>query len=366
MTEQKHVPLDLTRLILQVLWIGILIAATFWIMRPFIPSFIWAATIVMATWPLMLKVEAWLWGKRGLAVAAMTIAMLILFIVPFSLAILAIIENADRIADGVKSFQTQSLPTLPGWLSGVPFLGPKLSVAWESVRTGPEGVSARLAPYAGQLLNWFLSQAGSVGMIAIQFLLTVIIAAIFYSKGEITSTGVIRFARRLGGDRGEEVAVLAVQTVRGVALGVVGTALIQSLFGGIGLVVAGVPAPALLTAVMFMLCIAQLGPGLILFPSVIWLYYSDQAIWGTILLVWSIFVGTFDNILRPLLIRRGADLPLTLIFAGVIGGLITFGIIGLFIGPVVLAITYKLLTVWVEGKEAGPEQGQGRPEKEQA
>ena len=248
-------------------------------------------------------------------------------------------------------------------MSGIPFLGHKLAAGWESIRTGPEGVSARLAPYAGQLLNWFLSQAGSVGMIAIQFLLTVIIAAIFYSKGEIASTGVIRFARRLGGNRGEEVAILAVQTVRGVALGVVGTALIQSLFGGIGIAVAGVPAPALLTAVMFMLCIAQLGPGLVLFPAVIWLYYSDQAVWGTILLVWSIFVGTFDNILRPLLIRRGADLPLILIFAGVIGGLITFGIVGLFIGPVVLAITYKLLTVWVEGEEAGPEPVQ--PEKEQ-
>ncbi|MEN6488517.1 MAG: AI-2E family transporter YdiK [Smithella sp.] len=362
MATEKHSPPDLTRITLQVLWIGILIAATFWIMRPFLPSFIWAATIVVATWPLMLKVEAWLWGKRSLAVAVMTIAMLIIFIVPFSLAIVAIIENADRIADWVKSFQTQALPTLPGWLSGIPILGPKLAVAWESARTGPEGLSARLAPYAGQLLNWFLSQAGSVGMIAIQFLLTVVIAAIFYSKGEIVSTGVIRFARRLGGNRGEEVAVLAAQTVRGVALGVVGTALIQSLFGGIGLAVSGVPAAALLTAVMFVLCIAQLGPGLVLIPSVIWLYYSDQNIWGTILLVWSIFVGTFDNFLRPFLIRMGADLPIFLIFAGVIGGLVTFGIIGLFIGPVVLAITYKLLTVWVEGTEVSPEQGQ--PEKE--
>ncbi len=363
MAMQKHAPPDLTRITLQILWIGILIAATFWIARPFLPSFIWAATIVVATWPLMLKVEAWLWGKRGLAVAAMTVAMLILFIVPFSLAILAIIENADRITDSVKSFQTQALPTLPGWLSGTPILGPKLAAAWESVRTGPEGVSARLAPYAGQLLNWFLSQAGSVGMIAIQFLLTVIIAAIFYSKGEIVSTGVIRFARRLGGNHGEDVAVLAAQTVRGVALGVVGTALLQSLFGGIGLAVAGVPAAALLTAVMFMLCIAQVGPGLVLIPAVIWLYYSDQNIWGTILLVWSIFVGTFDNFLRPFLIRMGADLPIFLIFAGVIGGLVTFGIVGLFIGPVVLAITYKLLAVWVEGTAVKPEQGQ--PEKEQ-
>ncbi|MEN6373945.1 MAG: AI-2E family transporter YdiK [Smithella sp.] len=355
---QKHAPPDLTRVTLQVLWIGILIAATFWIMRPFLPSFIWAATIVVATWPLMLKIEAWLWGKRSLAVAAMTVTMLILFIVPFSLAILAIIENADRIIVWVKSFQTQTLPTLPGWLSGIPILGPKLAAAWESARTGPEGVSARLAPYAGQLLNWFLSQAGSVGIIAVQLLLTVIIAAIFYATGETASTGVVRFARRLGGQRGEEVAVLAAKTVRGVALGVVGTALIQSLLGGIGLAVSGVPAAPVLTAVMFILCIAQLGPGFVLFPAVIWLYWSGQTAWGTVLLVLTIFVGTIDNILRPFLIRKGADLPLLLIFAGVIGGLVSFGIIGLFIGPVVLAITYKLLVVWVEGTQVGSEEGQ--------
>jgi predicted PurR-regulated permease PerM len=120
--------------------------------------------------------------------------------------------------------------------------------------------------------------------------------------------------------------------------------------------ITGVPVVALLTAAVFILCIAQLGPGLILIPAVIWLYYSDQTAWGTVLLVWSIFVGTIDNFLRPVLIKKGADLPLLLIFAGVIGGLITFGIAGLFIGPVVLAITYKLLATWVEGVEESPVQ----------
>lgn len=350
MTIQKLTQ-DVLHVALQLLLIGILIAAGFLIMRPFIPSLIWAATIVMATWPFMLKVEAWLWGKRGLAVAAMTIVMLFLFIVPFSLAVLAIIENADKIAVWVKSIQTQPLPTLPHWLSGIPILGSRLASAWDSIRTGPEGITSRLAPYAGQLLNWFLSQAGGVGLILIQFLLTVVIAAIFYSKGEAVSAGIIRFARRLGGEHGEIIAVLTVHTVRGVALGVVGTALIQSLLGGLGLIVSGVPAVAILTAVMFILCVAQVGPGLVLIPVVIWLFYSGQTAWGTVLLIWSIFVGTFDNFLRPILIRRGADLPLPLVFAGVIGGLITFGAVGLFIGPVVLAIIYKLLAVWVDSAE---------------
>ena len=141
--------------------------------------------------------------------------------------------------------------------------------------------------------------------------------------------------------------VLAGQAIRGVAMGVVVTALAQSLLGGIGLAIAGVPLVAVLTSVMFMLCIAQLGPLLVLLPAVAWLYWSDSTGWGTFLLVWSIFVGTIDNFLRPFLIRQGADLPLLLIFAGVIGGLLSFGLIGIFIGPVVLAVAYTLFDAWI-------------------
>lgn len=353
---QKHPPPDLTRVTLQVLWIGVLIAATFWIMRPFLPSLIWAAMIVAATWPLMIKVERWLWGRRGLAVTVMTVAMLFVFIVPFSLAVAVIFENAGAIAAWLKTLETMSVPALPGWLAGLPLIGPKLAVSWQSVAAGPEWISARLVPYAGMILSWFVSQAGSIGMIAIQFLLTVFIAAVFYSKGETVAAGTIRLARKLGGHHGEDVAILAARTVRGVALGVVGTALVQSVIGGIGLAVAGVPAAALLTAFMFMLCVAQLPPAIVLIPAVIWLYYSGQTAWGTALLVCTIIVSTIDNFLKPLLIRMGADLPLLLIFAGVIGGLITFGVVGLFIGPVVLAVAYRLLEVWVGGSEVNPGQ----------
>ena len=344
---------DLTRVVLQVLWIGILIAASFWIMKPFLPSLLWAAMIVAATWPLMTKVEAWLWNRRGLAVAVMTAAMLLVFIVPFTLAVTTIIGHSDEIAAWVKSLGTQALPPPPDWVAGLPGVGPKLQSAWESAAAaGPEGLSARLAPYAGKVVNWFLDQAGSVGLIVVQFLLTVVIAAIFYYKGETAAAGVLRFARRLGGRRGEEVSELAAKTVRSVALGVVGTALIQSVLGGVGLAIAGVPAATLLTAVMFILCVAQLGVAFVLFPAVIWLYWTDQNLWGTILLVWSVIVGTLDNVVRPLLIKRGADLPLILILTGVIGGLIAFGVVGLFIGPVVLAVAYKLLAAWVDGDAA--------------
>jgi predicted PurR-regulated permease PerM len=186
-------------------------------------------------------------------------------------------------------------------------------------------------------------------MMFVQFLLTVIICAILYAGGEPAADAVRRFFRRLAGQKGDDMIVLAARAIRGVALGVVVTAVVQSLLGGIGLAVAGVPAAAVLTAIMFMLCIAQLGPALILFPAVAWLFWSDQTLWGSVLLVWSLVVVTLDNFLRPILIKKGADLPLLLIFAGVIGGLIAFGIIGLFIGPVVLAVTYTLLGAWVNG-----------------
>ena len=130
----------------------------------------------------------------------------------------------------------------------------------------------------------------------------------------------------------------------------------ESFLGGIGLAVAGVPAAALLTAVMFILCVAQLGPGLVLIPTVVWLFWTDQTLWGSVMVVWTIIVGTLDNFIRPILIKKGADLPILLIFAGVIGGLISFGVIGLFIGPVLLAVTYTLLQNWVT---AGEEEQEG-------
>jgi len=164
--------------------------------------------------------------------------------------------------------------------------------------------------------------------------------------------GAERFAHRLAGEEGAKAVSLAAQAVRAVALGVVVTAILQSVLVAIGLAIAGVPFAAILTAVTFMLAVAQVGAAPVLIGAVIWVYTVKGGGWGTVFLVWAIFCATFDNLLRPLLIKRGADLPLLLIFGGVVGGLIAFGIVGLFIGPVVLAVAYTLLMDWM------PEGGQ--------
>ena len=357
MKPKMPVPTDIAYTTLMVLVIGILIASSFWVMRPFLMSALWATLIVIATWPALEKLQMRLGGRRGLAVTIMTLAILLVVLIPLTLAVLTIINHADGIAARIKSLPSLLSSSPPGWLERIPLAGEKLVSAWqEFAALSPEERAAKVDPYTKDALQWLLNQAGGIGMTLLQFLLTTIIAAIMYANGETIRSGALRFARRLGGSEGEAVTILAAKSVRGVSLGVVVTALIQATIGGVGIAVVGVPAAALLTAVMFMLCLAQVGPALVLIPAVIWVYSKAGAVRGTILLAFALVAMTCDNFIRPVLIKKGADLPLVMIFAGVIGGLVAFGIIGLFVGPVVLAVTYTLLKAWVmrgEGEEVG-------------
>jgi predicted PurR-regulated permease PerM len=353
---------DITRTVLAVLFLGALIGTSLWILKPFLGALIWAVTIVTATWPLMISIQSRLWGRRSLAVAVMTVVLLCVLVIPLWLAIGTIVSHADQIAGWVKSISAFEFPPPPDWLGRLPLFGGDLIAAWEKVAlAGLQDFVKKLAPYGGIAIRWFAAEVGGFGALVLQFLLTVVLAALLFARGEKVTVWVKRFGRRLAGPRGEHSIRLAGQAVRGVALGVVVTALAQSVLGGIGLAVAGVPFAAVLTAVMFMLAVAQIGPLLVLVPSVVWLYWSGSTGWGTFLLFWTLVVGTMDNFLRPILIKKGADLPLLLIFAGVVGGLIAFGLIGIFVGPVVLAVAHTLLSAWVE-EEIGEVEPDGHQE----
>jgi predicted PurR-regulated permease PerM len=243
-----------------------------------------------------------------------------------------------------------SLPPPPDWISKIPFAGERIAAKWAELHADPEKLVATVVPHAQSFATWLLAQFGSIGVMLLHFLLVVAGCAILYTMGERAALGVRRFAQRLAGVRGDNAVTLAGQAIRGVAMGVVVTAIVQSLAAGLGLWIAGIPFAALLVAVIFLLGVAQLGPILVMVPAVVWLYWTDHAAMGTFLLVWTVVVGALDNFLRPVLIRRGADLPLLLIFAGVVGGLVSFGLVGVFVGPVVLAVTYTLLDAWISDK----------------
>ena len=341
---------DLVRNIVVIAIIGALLAACFWILRPFLPSLIWASMIVIATWPLLLLVQAKVRGRRPAVMILMGLLILV-FVIPFTLAVGTIVENTPQITSLGKQLSTFQVPAPPDWVEGIPLVGDTAAEYWRKAAAAEPGEFAkRLTPYIRNVAGWLVAQAGSFGMMMVHFLLTLILAALLYMNGEEAAGMVRRLANRIADERGENATILAANAVRAVAQGVVITALVQSLTAGIGLAVVGIPYASLLTALIFMLTIAQIGPGPVMIPVVIWLFWKDSTGWGIAMLVWSILVMGMDGFLRPILIRRNANLPLLLIFAGVIGGLISFGIIGLFIGPVLLAVCYTLMKAWIEDK----------------
>ena len=345
---------DLARTTFAVLALGGLLAASFWIARPFLGPLIWAAMVVVATWPLLLRLQGWLGGRRGLAVAVMTLLLFLLFVLPLVGAIVTIVDNADRLADWARLAAAWRPPEqLPEVLRTLPLVGAALEGAWAQLRAlGLQELLPRLSPYAGDLTRWFVAEVGGIGVLLLQFLLTVAIAAVMYAHADEAALLARRIGRRLAGTRGVAVVQLAGDAIRGVALGVGVTAVVQSVLSGVGLAIAGVPFAGLLTALVFMLCIAQVGPVPVLVPAALWAFWHGDTGWGVFLLVLTAVVATLDNVLRPVLIRMGADLPLLLIFAGVIGGLFAFGLVGIFVGPVVLAVAWTLLEAWLADGEA--------------
>ena len=344
-------PRDVPQLMLSVLFLAIMIVACLWIIQPFVLGFAWGGTIVIATWPLFLRLQRLLFGRRSLAVLVMTLLLILLFVIPISMLVNSLVDGSGPVIHAITSGD-MTMPDF-AWLNDVPLVGAKLYTGWHNLLDmGGSAIMAKVRPYAGATTAWFVGQAAHIGRFMVHCILMLAFSALLFWRGEQVARGIRHFASRLASQRGDAAVLLAAQAIRAVALGVVVTALVQAILGGIGLAISGVPYATLFTVVMIFSCLIQLGPLPVLVPAIIWLYWSGDTTWGTVLLVWSGVVGTLDNVIRPVLIRMGADLPLVLILSGVIGGLIAFGMIGLFIGPVVLAVSWRLFDAWV--KEVPP------------
>ena len=241
-TNKPSAARDLTRITLGVVFIGLMIVASLWVLLPFVGATVWATMVVVATWPIMIAVQARLGGRRWLAVTIMTLAMLLVLVVPLVLAVTTIVDYADDIVGWSKSVATRQVPPPPDWVERVPLLGSKIATEWRQLAATPtEELAARATPYIRTAVLWFAGQAGGFALMLLHFLLTVVVTAILYATGETAAKGVRRFARRLAGDRGENSVVLAGQAIRAVALGVVVTAIVQSAAAGLGLAVSGIP-----------------------------------------------------------------------------------------------------------------------------
>ncbi|KMV73450.1 MULTISPECIES: AI-2E family transporter YdiK [Erwiniaceae] len=332
--------------LLTLIFFLLMIVSCFWVVQPFILGFAWAGMVVIATWGMMQRIQRLLWNRRTLAVIVMTFIILLVFIIPIALLISSVLDNAQPVLHWLSAGHLV-MPQL-AWLDSLPMVGHKASRYYhQMVAGGGAQLLATVQPYIGRTTGFFVAQAGHFGRLLVHLALMLLFSALLYWRGERVAMGIRHFAFWLAGSRGDAVVILANQAIKAVALGIVVTALLQGVVAGIGLALAGIPYATILTVLIILCCLIQIGPLLVLIPAIIWLYYTGDTTWGTVLVIWSVVVASMDSVIRPMLIRLGADLPMLIILTGVIGGLIAFGMLGLFIGPVVLAVSYRLVHVWM-------------------
>lgn len=342
---------ELIRRLAVILGIAAIAAVSVWIMAPFLPAILWAGTIALATWPLLLRLQAMLGGRRWAATTVLTLILAVGFFFPLLMVVGTIVQHAGDAADLARNLSANGLPPAPAWLESIPLVGRRAAAEWTAAAAlDAAAVQERLEPALKVATRWLIGSAGGLLQLVLQVILTTVITALIYANGEKMAAGIRAFFNRLGGEGAESLVVLAGSSARAVALGVVVTAVLQALLTGVALAVAGVPGAGILGGLALVLCLAQVGPLFILAGAVAWLYWSHQTTAAVVLAVVSIGLVSMDNVIKPILITRGAKLPLLLVFVGVVGGMLSFGLIGIFIGPVVLAVCWTLLQAWVSEK----------------
>lgn len=346
---------DNTRSVLVALLASGIVISAIWILKPFLPATIWAVTIAVTTWPMLRRLQTFVGNSRRVAVSLTILIAMLVFILPLWLAITTVSSHFGDIIALVSSSSTLHIPDEPPWMGRLPLVGPHIAPFWDRMQRMqfPEMVR-QVIPAPETLIHTFLAYAGSFSILALQFILTLVILGVLLMRAESAIAVADTLVTILAGNRGKEMLQLAAYTIRGVAFGVTVTAVVESAVAGIGLKLAGAPWVSILTAVTFMVCLLQAGPGVTLIPTVIWVYFDRGLAPAALLLVVTIITIIIDNVLRPFLIRKQADIPLILIMLGVIGGLGGLGLVGIFIGPLILSVAYTLTKSWISDSRQTP------------
>ncbi|NTV14378.1 MAG: AI-2E family transporter [Desulfobulbaceae bacterium] len=325
----------------------LLVVGCFLVLRPFLSAILFAAVVCVSTWPLYSWLLLRLHGRRSLAALLMTTTLSLLLILPVAMVAYSLAENIPTYFAAFQGLVEAGLPKEPpGWLPGLP-LGGYLADYWQHLATSQEELLAlgqRLLEPTRKLL---LATGILLGKGVMQLILAVFVSFFFYRDGEtlLQTLGVVM--DRAVGSQATRVIGIVNSTVRGVMVGLLGTALAQGFVAVIGFTIAGVPAVPLLGIATSLLSMVPVGPPLIWGGAAIWLFRQGEPGWGVFMLLWGIgLISTVDNVVKPLLISRGSHLPLLLVVLGVMGGVLAFGFVGIFVGPALLAVALSLIQQW--------------------
>lgn len=318
------------------------------VLAPFVAPFLWAVILVVSTWPLYQRVVSWLNGRRFLAALGMTLLILLVLAMPTWLAFNEAAEKLPHLGALATELAQLRGDHAPGWLAELPGVGENIDAAWRNGRLQGLLDPPKIRAAASAVADWLLHAGADLALAAIHVLLATLIAGLLYPSGARSAELAARLARRVGGNRLLNIVSTAAHTVRGVALGVIGTALVQALLFVAGFLVAGVPSATLLGLACFLGAVAHVGTFLIWIPVALWQYGQGHEGWALFTTVWGIAVSVLDHVLKPYLIGRATPLPFLLIFLGVIGGLLAWGFVGIFLGTTLLAVAYSGFLDWLD------------------
>ncbi|MGY8527460.1 AI-2E family transporter [Paracidovorax citrulli] len=343
-----------------VLALVVLIGGTALVLAPFMTALLWGAILAFSSWRPYMRLTRLLHGRRVLAALICVVVSAVVLLGPFFYGAISLTGRLGDLADLGGFLDARNLATLrvPGWIAQLPVIGERIVQAWQALVTSEAAVWERLRQLVAPVGHLLLAAGITIGSGLGQMALSVILAFFFYTQGEAALAWLHAGMQRIVGEQTDHLLSLVASTVRGVVYGVIGTAFAQGVLAGIGFWIAGVPSAGLLGFVTFFVSILPLGPPLVWIPVAIWLAHAGMGGWAIFIVAWGILVvGLSEQILKPLLIGKGTEMPLLWVMLGIIGGAMAFGLLGVFVGPTILAIAYALLRDWslgTAGEDARP------------
>jgi predicted PurR-regulated permease PerM len=354
-------PIQRVEMMAAITLLSLLVVGTVLVLRPFIVSLLLAAVLAYSTWPVYEWLLARLRNRSGAAATAMTVLLLLTLVTPFWVMGVSLADNTVELLRLLRGALNQPLTPPPDWLQNLPLAGGYLQGKWLAMMQLEEGTLLQQLREQLQQLplrTWAIDAGAALGHGVVLISFSVLICFFFYRDGTAITTRLQAVMERLTGDRARNLIEVTAGTVSRVVNGILGTALAQSVLALIGFWIAGVPGAMLLGLLTFFLSIVPMGPPLVWIPATVWLFFQGEIGMAIFLGIWgALLISSIDNLVKPYLISRGGSLPLLLVFMGVLGGLLAFGFIGVFLGPVILSVTYALLTEWLNPARPAPSPG---------
>ena len=332
-----------------------LLVGCFLVVRPFLTAFLWGAIISLSTRGLYRRAVRLVGGRRKLAATLTSLLLVLVLLLPIAALAVNVAAAMPTLSERFDTMLQGGLKEPPGWLAGVPLVGAAATDRWRKLASDPALLRQQLRPYLAPLKDFLVAAVSGVGVGVLLFALALFIAGLLYVQGDRFAAVVDRIAYRLGGNAGRRQVAVMRSTIRGVFNGLLGTCAVQAVLAMIGFWIAGVPSAFLLGMGTFFLSVIPGGPTILWLPAALWLNANGSTGKAIFLAVWGLLiVGGSDNIVRPLLIGKGIQAPLALVFLGVVGGILAFGFLGLFIGPTLIVVAYNLFQEWMQSEATAP------------